>query len=165
MCFNLFIATKKPWMMNLSMYVSYVQKRACVNSCNVWSMSSQICETGLAVFFWNDLSFLEQIIARPAQDEGALDAFVSVITGPPGPSPIQLLSKISIPVLVLWGDKDPFTPIDGPIGRFFSDLPNTQGNVQLKMLADVGHCPHDDRPELVHNELLPWLATTCNGLT
>lgn len=101
---------------------------------------------------------LIEIIGKPAQDEGALDAFVSVITGPPGPSPISLFPKISIPVLVLWGDQDPFTPIDGPVGKFFSKLPTIQSNVKLIILPDVGHCPHDDRPELVHEELLPWLA-------
>eukprot|EP00250_Pteridium_aquilinum_P016782 c23291_g1_i1 orf=340-1560(-) len=104
---------------------------------------------------------LIEVIAKPAQDPGALDAFVSIITGPPGPSPIGLMSKISVPVLVLWGDKDPFTPIDGPVGKFFSGLPATQSNVQLRMLQDVGHCPHDDRPDLVHKELLPWLANVC----
>ncbi|MCO5558818.1 hypothetical protein L7F22_012406 [Adiantum nelumboides] len=104
---------------------------------------------------------LIEIIARPAQDPGALDAFVAIITGPPGPSPISLLPKIAVPVLVLWGDKDPFTPIDGPVGKFFSGLPAAQSNVQLRILENVGHCPHDDRPDLVHQELLPWLAQVC----
>jgi len=38
--------------------------------------------------------------------------FVSVITGPAGPSPESLLAQISSSVLILWGDKDVFTPID-----------------------------------------------------
>jgi hypothetical protein len=29
--------------------------------------------------------------------------------------------------------------------------------------ADVGHCLHDDKPELVHSELLPWLASLHQG--
>ncbi|OMP06144.1 Alpha/beta hydrolase-1 [Corchorus olitorius] len=58
---------------------------------------------------------LVEIINGPANDEGALDAFVSIITGPPGPNPVQLMPKINIPVLVLWGDQDPFTPLDGPV--------------------------------------------------
>lgn len=101
---------------------------------------------------------LIEVIGRPAKDSGALDAFVSVVTGPPGPSPMSLLPEIAIPVLVLWGDKDPFTPIDGPVGKFFRRISATQSNVDLVVLFDVGHCPHDDRPELVHNELVPWLA-------
>nr|XP_010907547.1 uncharacterized protein LOC105034192 [Elaeis guineensis] len=101
---------------------------------------------------------LIEIIRRPADDVGALDAFISVVTGPPGPSPISLMPKISLPVLVLWGDRDPFTPIDGPVGKYFSSLPPRFSNVKLYMLEGVGHCPHDDRPDLVHEKLLPWLA-------
>ncbi|XP_062181401.1 pheophytinase, chloroplastic [Phragmites australis] len=101
---------------------------------------------------------LVEIIRGPADTEGALDAFVSTVTGPPGPSPIALMPRLAgVPVLVLWGDRDPFTPIDGPVGRFFSALPSELPNVTLHMLEGVGHCPHDDRPDLVHDRLLPWL--------
>lgn len=101
---------------------------------------------------------LVEIIRGPACDEGALDAFVSIVTGPPGPNPVTLMPGISIPVLVLWGDQDPFTPIDGPVGKYFSSLPSQLSNVRLCMLEGVGHCPHDDKPDLVHGNLLPWLA-------
>lgn len=101
---------------------------------------------------------LVEIIKRPAEDEGALDAFVSVITGPPGPNPVSLMPGISLPVLILWGDEDPFTPLDGPVGKYFSSLPSKFSNVKLHVLEGVGHCPHDDRPDLVHEKLLPWLA-------
>ncbi|XP_038884600.1 pheophytinase, chloroplastic isoform X2 [Benincasa hispida] len=101
---------------------------------------------------------LIDIIVEPANDEGALDAFVSIVTGPPGPSPVQLMPKISVPVLILWGDEDPFTPLDGPVGKYFSKLSKEVPNVSLFVLKGVGHCPHDDRPESVHEKLLPWLA-------
>lgn len=98
-----------------------------------------------------------QIIKKPANDEGALDAFVSIVTGPPGPNPVQLMPRITLPVLVLWGDRDPFTPLDGPVGTYFSTLPAQVPNMSLFVLEGVGHCPHDDRPDLVHEKLLPWL--------
>lgn len=102
-----------------------------------------------------------QIIREPADSEGALDAFVSIVTGPPGPNPVDLMERIAdLPVLILWGDRDPFTPLDGPVGKYFSSLPSQRPNVSLFVLEGVGHCPHDDRPELVHDKLLPWLATT-----
>ncbi|XP_010252240.1 PREDICTED: uncharacterized protein LOC104593880 [Nelumbo nucifera] len=101
---------------------------------------------------------LVEIIKGPADDEGALDAFVSIVTGPPGPNPVQLMPRISIPVLVLWGDQDSFTPLDGPVGKYFSSLPFELPNLSLYVLEGVGHCPHDDRPDLVHEKLLPWLA-------
>lgn len=100
-----------------------------------------------------------QIIQGPANDEGALDAFVSIVTGPPGPNPVSLIPKISLPVLVLWGDQDPFTPLDGPVGKYFSSLPAQLPNISLYVLEGVGHCPHDDRPDAVHEKLLPWLSS------
>lgn len=99
-----------------------------------------------------------QIIREPTDDEGALHAFVSIVTGPPGPNPVQLMPRISLPILVLWGDQDPFTPLDGPVGKNFSSLPTQLPNMTLYVLEGVGHCPHDDRPFLVHEKLLPWLA-------
>lgn len=100
---------------------------------------------------------LIEIIKKPANDEGALDAFVSIVTGPPGPNPMQLMPRITLPVLILWGDTDPFTPLDGPVGKYFSSLPAQVPNVSLFVLEGIGHCPHDDRPDLVHEKLLPWL--------
>ncbi|XP_002962489.2 uncharacterized protein LOC9662179 [Selaginella moellendorffii] len=102
---------------------------------------------------------LIEIIRRPAEDPGALEAFVSIITGPPGPTPMALIDKIHCPILVLWGDTDPFTPVDGPVGKYFTSLPSSRPNVKLRVLQNVGHCPHDDEPELVHEQLLPWLAS------
>ncbi|KAL5562684.1 hypothetical protein UlMin_032431 [Ulmus minor] len=101
---------------------------------------------------------LVEIIIEPTFDEGALDAFVSIVTGPPGPNPVKLMPTISLPVLVLWGNQDPFTPLDGPVGKYFSSLPSQLQNISVFVLEGVGHCPHDDRPELVHEKLLPWLA-------
>lgn len=101
---------------------------------------------------------LVEVILRPADTAGALDAFVSIITGPPGPKPMKLIPSISNPILVLWGDEDPFTPINGPVGKYFQALPQINPKVQLYLLQGVGHCPHDDSPDLVHEKLLPWLA-------
>ncbi|PRQ27360.1 putative chlorophyllase [Rosa chinensis] len=100
---------------------------------------------------------LVEIIMEPTSDPGALDAFVSIVTGPPGPNPVQLMPGLSLPILVLWGDEDPFTPLDGPVGKYFTSLPSQKSNVSLSILQGVGHCPHDDRPKLVHDKLLPWL--------
>ncbi|GLJ18918.1 hypothetical protein SUGI_0338130 [Cryptomeria japonica] len=101
---------------------------------------------------------LIEVIKKPADDPGAIDVFVSVLTGPPGPNPISLMPSISIPVLALWGDEDPFTPLDGPVGKYFSSLPSMFPNVEFVVLQGVGHCPHDDNPDSVHEKLLSWLA-------
>jgi len=102
---------------------------------------------------------LVELIYLPSEDKGALETFVSILTGPPGPRPDKLVreGKVDVPILFLWGDKDPFTPMDGPIGQYFKGLPEERDDVTFVTLPSVGHCPHDDRPDLVHAEMLPWL--------
>lgn len=55
---------------------------------------------------------LVEIICKPADDPNALAVLVSVVTGPPGPKPEDLLQDLNLPVLVLWGDSDVLTPVD-----------------------------------------------------
>jgi pimeloyl-ACP methyl ester carboxylesterase len=112
---------------------------------------------------------LVDMLYQPSCDQGALECFVSVITGPPGPRPEQLVPKLKKPMLILWGTDDPFTPGDGPVGKYFRSLHNnnstydTNNNgakIEFIDLEGVGHCPQDEEPEKVHEYMLPWLAKT-----
>jgi len=106
---------------------------------------------------------LVDLLYRPSCDTGALDVFVSVLTGPPGPKPWELMPRVQGPLLVMWGDNDPFVPADSPTARTFMQLPGSRPATRFALLPDVGHCPHDDRPDLVHAELLPWLQSLTGG--
>lgn len=55
---------------------------------------------------------LVDLICKPADDPNALAVLVSVLTGPPGPKPEDLMEELDVPVLVLWGDSDVLTPVD-----------------------------------------------------
>merc|ERR1711937_388356 len=105
---------------------------------------------------------LVDLIHGPSCTPGALEAFVSILTGPPGPRPERLMPELlqaQVPLLVLWGDEDPFTPMDGPVAKYFLDKLSAEYDfVTKQVLPATGHCPHDDRPEQVHKHLLPWLA-------
>ncbi|XP_062220049.1 pheophytinase, chloroplastic-like [Phragmites australis] len=64
----------------------------------------------------------------------------------------RLLGKLSCPLLLLWGDLDPWV---GPakaarIEEFYADT--TVVHLQ------AGHCPHDEAPEQAYKALLEWLA-------
>lgn len=100
---------------------------------------------------------LVDMILKPSDDPGALPVFVSVITGPPGPKPWDLVPQIKCPLMILWGDTDIFTPVDGPVGQYLRALPDTREDTRFVLLENMGHCPQDDRPEAVHEQLLPWL--------
>jgi len=43
------------------------------------------------------------------------------------------------------------------------DLPTTRPTTTFALLEGVGHCPQDDRPELLHAKLLPWLGEVFGG--
>lgn len=64
-----------------------------------------------------------------------------------------LLSKLSCPLLLLWGDLDPWV---GPAkaARIKEFYPNT-----TVVSLQAGHCPHDEVPELVNRALLDWLSS------
>ncbi|GJP46102.1 hypothetical protein CLOM_g5429 [Closterium sp. NIES-68] len=113
----------------------------------VYRDGSQVCDR------------LVDILYEPSTHEGALDVFVKVFTGDPGRHPEDLVEMVDVPMLVLWGDKDPWTPIDGKVAQLFKRLEERRGNdkVAVVPLPDVGHCPHDDRPEIAASHILPWL--------
>ena len=51
---------------------------------------------------------LVELLYRPSCDEGAIGVFVSVLTGPPGPRPWDVTTRVApeIPMLVLWGEEE-----------------------------------------------------------
>ncbi|KAG0621158.1 hypothetical protein M758_4G273800 [Ceratodon purpureus] len=100
---------------------------------------------------------LVDILHHPSTDEGALDVFVKVFTGEPGPRPEVMVPKINVPLLLLWGEKDPWTPANGPVAKYFRTVAAERDNAFVKILPDVGHCPHDDRPELAAEEIISFL--------
>ena len=48
------------------------------------------------------------------------------MTAPPGPLPKDLLQQLQRPLLVLWGEKDPWTPISG--AKVYQDLVQSIAN-------------------------------------
>jgi pimeloyl-ACP methyl ester carboxylesterase len=108
---------------------------------------------------------LVSILVQPSDDEGAAKVFLAVLNGPAGPSPEQLLPQLSwCPTLCLWGDDDPFTPLARGVHPGCK-FPEMSPSVRLVTLGNVGHCPHDARPELVNAQLVPFLRNpTANVL-
>lgn len=99
---------------------------------------------------------LVELLHAPSCDPGAQKVFASVLTAPPGPSPVELLPQVQVPLLVLWGAADPWTPISG--AKMYQEWAATHPLTFIP-IADAGHCPHDDRPETVNALILDWLRT------
>ncbi|KAK9129846.1 hypothetical protein Sjap_010333 [Stephania japonica] len=65
----------------------------------------------------------------------------------------SVLSKLKCPLLLLWGDLDPWV---GPAKaiRIKEFYPKTS-----LVSLQAGHCPHDEVPEIVNSALINWLSS------
>ena len=94
-------------------------------------------------------------IRNPSLDFGAFNVFRSVFnpSGPQGEPLDKLFSKLSSPLLLLWGSKDPWmnTPKKRNLYKQFTPKETTE------ILLEAGHCPHDEVPDLVNKYILDWI--------
>ncbi len=98
---------------------------------------------------------LVDLLYEPSCDPGAQKVFASIITAPPGASPNELLPKVNVPLLVLWGADDPWTPITG--SKIYEKARADGKQVKIVAIPGAGHCPHDEVPDKVNPEIINWL--------
>ncbi|KAK9273297.1 hypothetical protein L1049_018104 [Liquidambar formosana] len=82
---------------------------------------------------------LVQKILLPGLEPGAADVFLAFICYSEGPLPEELLPQVKCPVLVAWGDKDPWEPIE--LGRAYGNFDSVEDFIVL---------PDDEAPQLVN---------------
>ncbi|MBD2441774.1 alpha/beta fold hydrolase [Dolichospermum sp. FACHB-1091] len=99
---------------------------------------------------------LVDILYIPSCDSGAQTVFASILTAPPGPSPEELLPKLELPLLVIWGEEDPWTPITG--ANIYRLAQEDGKDVKIVPIPGAGHCPHDEVPDVVNSEIINWLG-------
>lgn len=59
------------------------------------------------------------------------------------------MDEVKQPMLLVWGDEDPFTPLRQGYGTYFAkDLVESRPRTELAVV-NAGHCPHDDAPKEV----------------
>nr|WP_232224098.1 alpha/beta fold hydrolase [Mastigocladopsis repens] len=99
---------------------------------------------------------LVEIIAGPTQDRGSARAFIALFRATMaanfGPNVKTVLPTLTIPMLLIWGQKDKFVP-----PRLASQFAQYNENLHLHSLEDVGHCPHDECPDVVNLVILDWI--------
>jgi pimeloyl-ACP methyl ester carboxylesterase len=97
---------------------------------------------------------LIDILMAPAADPGAADVFLKFTAYSWGPLPEDLLPQLTCPAIAIWGAADPWEPID--LGRKLMNVVTVNEFIEL---ANVGHCPQDEAPELVNPILQKWIAS------
>ncbi|MBO3459876.1 alpha/beta fold hydrolase [Aetokthonos hydrillicola Thurmond2011] len=98
---------------------------------------------------------LVDLLYAPSCDPGAQQVFASVIAAPPGPSPVELLPKVESPLLVIWGEADPWTPITG--AQIYAQARENGKDIKIIPIPNAGHCPHDEVPDIVNRHIVEWL--------
>jgi pimeloyl-ACP methyl ester carboxylesterase len=93
-------------------------------------------------------------IARPAYDEGAFDVFVSVFSSPQGEKVDMLLKQLTCPLLLLWGEGDPWMNARERSQKFRQYYPEL-----TEYFLRAGHCPHDEIPTQVNKLFRDWVLS------
>lgn len=103
---------------------------------------------------------LVSLLLEPAADPGAVEVFLAFISYSQGPIPEDLLPQLTCPTLILWGQADPWEPVE--LARAYGDYPAVEDFIEL---AGVGHCPQDEVPEVVNPILAEWVHQHADPVT
>ncbi|WP_271253273.1 alpha/beta fold hydrolase [Pseudanabaena sp. Chao 1811] len=96
---------------------------------------------------------LVEEIYRPSCDEGAAQVFASVFTTPQGKKVDQLLTAMTCPLLVIWGEGDPWMNSRVRGAKFREFYPSL-----TEHYINAGHCPHDECPEVVNKLICDYFV-------
>ena len=93
---------------------------------------------------------LVSLLLTPSQRPGAAEAFRGFINLFDDYLAPLLLKDLSIPVHMIWGEADPWEPVKEAKGwkQRYDCIQS------LMVIPHAGHCPHDESPKEVNNQLL-----------
>ena len=97
---------------------------------------------------------LVELLHRPASDPGAPESFRGFVNLFDDRLAPDLLAELTLPVRMIWGGADPWEDPD-EARRWAASYPCIR---ELVVLEGLGHCPHDEGPELVNPLLLEWVC-------
>ena len=105
--------------------------------------------------YYNKEAVTEQLvndIYRPSCDVGAAQVFASVFKTPQGETVDNLLQNLPHPLLMLWGEKDPWMKAQQRGEKYRQYYPNL-----TEYYLEAGHCPHDEIPDKVNHLIKNWV--------
>jgi pimeloyl-ACP methyl ester carboxylesterase len=90
------------------------------------------------------------LLYQPTQRDGAAEAFRGFINLFDDHLAPDLMKNLSVPVHLIWGEKDPWEPLT-EAQRWAERF---KCICALDVIQGAGHCPHDEAPEKVNPLLL-----------
>ncbi|MDY6897943.1 MAG: alpha/beta fold hydrolase [Cyanobacteriota bacterium] len=127
--FILFQYIRQPWVIRQTLEKVYLDKSA---------ITDQLVEE----------------IRRPSGDKGAFDVFCSVFSTPQGEKVDVLLQQLTCPLLLLWGEADPWMNAKERSQKFRQHYPQL-----TEFYLKAGHCPHDEVPNELNALLRDWILS------
>ena len=127
--FILFQYIRQPWVIRQTLEKVYLDKSA---------ITDQLIEE----------------IRRPSSDKGAFDVFCSVFSTPQGEKVDLLLQQLSCPLLLLWGEADPWMNARERSQKYRQYYPQL-----TEYYLRAGHCPHDEVPNQLNPLLRDWVLS------
>lgn len=100
---------------------------------------------------------LVEEIYRPSCDQGASQVFASVFSTPQGKKVDQLLTAMTCPLLLIWGEGDPWMNSRARGAKFKEFYPSL-----TEHYIKAGHCPHDESPTVVNGLIRDWYQNLNN---
>lgn len=94
-------------------------------------------------------------IRRPADDPGAVKVFAAVFKSPRGKTVDLLLESMTAPLLLIWGEADPWMNARQRSQQFRQYYANLKEH-----FLQAGHCPHDEVPQQVNPLIRDWVLST-----
>lgn len=101
---------------------------------------------------------LVEDVYRPATDPEAPAAFAALFKAERGEYMDVLLDQMTCPLLLIWGDADPWMNTYSRSELFQKHYSNLEEHH-----INAGHCPHDDAPAEVDALLRDWVLRTVVG--
>jgi pimeloyl-ACP methyl ester carboxylesterase len=97
----------------------------------------------------------------PAQGAGSVEVLNQIYTNDPGKTPMEIHQDHEtflqdIPIHLVWGTKDNVTPLEGPVGQFYSALAEDVNSKVSINVIESGHIPFDEIPEC-NGSMVQWL--------
>lgn len=101
---------------------------------------------------------LVDILVQPTHDRGASRALRAMFNAKPTRDAkywaTNMLPKLTIPILLIWGRQDRLIPPKlAPLFLKYSQ------NIELVELDNAGHCPQDECPEKVNVAIATWIVS------
>lgn len=161
-------------LLNISLRMLHITKQPWFARPFIRSFQSLLRDTALGTLFFKNVAtpksvrnilcqcyydtsqVTEELVEKilfPGLEPGAVAVFLEFICYSDGPLPEELLPQVKRPVLIAWGDKDPWEPIE--LGRVYGNFDTVEDFV---VLPNVGHCPQDEAPHLVNPLIETFVA-------